>query len=96
MNQTSLIGRVFALIASVALIVMGLMFSVVLIAFIVGAALIAWGYLWWKTRALRKQMRERMAAEQRYSEVFKGEVFEGEIIEGEVIRKVVSLEEDKR
>jgi hypothetical protein len=34
------------------------------------------GYLWWQTRELRRQMRERMQA---HSE------FDGEVIEGEVI-----------
>lgn len=84
----SLIGRVVALFATCALIVLGLMFSVLLFAFIVVAGLLAFGYLWWKTRALRRQMRnhrQTMAAND--VDAFKGEVFKGEIIEGEVIRK---------
>jgi len=48
-------------------------------------------YLWWKTRALRKLMKEQMrgfpphGATMR-NDAFVGEVFKGEVIEGEVIR----------
>lgn len=86
----SLIGRVVALFATCALIVLGLMFSVLLFAFIVVAGLLAFGYLWWKTRALRRQMRQQFREQATGGAAggeFTGEVFTGEIIEGEVIRK---------
>ncbi len=89
--------RLIGLIVTAALIVLGLMFSVVLLAVIALVGVIGGGYLWWKTRALRRQMRQmqlqRMDAEQSFGEVFKDEVFEGEIIEGEVVRKMVSMDE---
>ncbi len=78
------------------LIAVGLMFSAVLLAFIAVAGLIAFGYIWWKTRAIRRQMRQHkafMKGAANDSDAYKGEVFEGEIIEGEVIRKVVRIEE---
>ncbi len=67
------------------------MFSAVLLAFLlsIGAVIFAW--LWWKTRELRRQMREQMkdipppgATVER--EVFRGETYEGEVIEGEAVR----------
>ncbi|MDO9011237.1 MAG: hypothetical protein Q7U78_05450 [Gallionella sp.] len=98
-SSPSLPGRIIGLIVTAALIVLGLMFSMVLIALIAVVGLIAGGYLWWKTRTLRKQMREHqqsMRGAANDADAFKGEVFEGEIIEGEVICKVVSLEENRR
>lgn len=87
------------MIVTALLIVFGLMFSAVLLVFIVTAGLIAFGYLWYKTRALRKQMREHrqaMGSAANDADAFKGEVYEGEIIEGEVIRKVVTIDEVER
>ena len=97
--------RVVGGIATAALIVLGVMFSALLLAIIVTAGLVAFGYLWWKTRALRRQMREQFREQFREqatggvmseAEVFRGEVFKGEVIEGEVIRKVVSIDEIER
>ena len=60
----------------------------VFFAVIVTVGAVAWGYLWWKTRALRKQMREQasMGQGQRQGEAWSGA--QGLIIEGEVIREV--------
>jgi hypothetical protein len=51
------------------LLILGFMFSLVILA--VGAllGLGVWGYLWWKTRKLRRTMREQAAG---------GQVIEGE------------------
>ena len=54
------------------LLVAAFTFSLVLFAVLVVVGLLVWTYLWWKTRALRKQMRERPPG--------------GRVIEGEVIR----------
>jgi flagellar biosynthesis component FlhA len=99
LKQGSLISKLVALLATAGLIVVGLMFSAVLLVFIVSAGLVAFGYIWWKTRTLRRQMREHkqaMASAANDADAFKGEVFEGEIIEGEVTRRVISIEEFKR
>ncbi len=91
--------KLIAFVSTAALIVLGVMFSAVLLVFIVSAGLIIFGYFWWKTRALRKQMRaqrQAMSSAANDADAFKDEVFKGEIIEGEVIRKVVSIEEIKR
>lgn len=90
-------GRVVAFVVTCALIVFGLMFSVILLAIIATAGFLAFCYLWWKTRAVRRQMRKQFreqaaggaAGGEFTGEVFKGEVFKGDVIEGEVIRRVV-------
>jgi hypothetical protein len=63
-----------AFVLSVAFLAIGL---VVVLAF--------GGYLWWKTRELRRQMRERID-ERQWQPRSEGDVIEGEVIEGEVIR----------
>jgi ABC-type bacteriocin/lantibiotic exporter with double-glycine peptidase domain len=76
--------KLMALIVAVVLVGLVLMFSAVLFVIILIAGALAWAYLWWKTRHLRKQMRDYPP---------RGvvtEVFEGEVIEGEVIRVEVS------
>lgn len=68
--------QLFAIIAGAALLVLGLMFSVALFAFVAVAGLIAWGYFWWKTRALRKAMAQRPSGAGSPD----GDIFEGEVI----------------
>ncbi len=83
----SLLRQAVAIVSTAALAGLVLMFSVVffVIIFIVGAFGAA--YLWWKTRDLRKQMRNFSAREAAMeSGVFDGEVLKGEVIEGEAIR----------
>lgn len=85
-----------AVIAMVALTGVALMFSAILLAVILIVVVFGGAYLWWKTRALRKLMKEQMRdfpphgatmrSDAFAGEVFKGEVFKGEVIEGEVIR----------
>ena len=95
-----------AVLAGVALMFSAILLAVILIVVVFGGA-----YLWWKTRALRKLMKEQMrgfsphGADTRgdafAGEVLKGEVIEGEVIEGEVIRvgestaKGASIESDQ-
>lgn len=78
------------------LLVAGLMFSAVLLVFIVFAGLIIFSYFWWKTRALRRQMREQMSSQTMDGTAHEVDASKGEIIEGEVIRRVVTIEEIKR
>ena len=54
-------------------LVLGLMFSVVLLAGLVVAGLAAWGYVWWKTREIRRILRERQAPAAANDRVFEGE-----------------------
>ncbi len=66
------LGKVLAGAVGVVLLLTALAFSLVLFAVALTGGLVLWGYLWWKTRTLRKQMRERPLG--------------GHVIEGEVIR----------
>jgi membrane protein implicated in regulation of membrane protease activity len=86
--------KIIAFVATVALISLALMFSLVVFAVILVIGAMAWAYLWWKTRELRKQMRNYpprgMVME---GEVVEGEVIRGQVIEGEVIRVEDSRDE---
>jgi Flp pilus assembly protein TadB len=50
-------GRLLAVVLSVIVLVAAAMLSVVLLAVLFAVGTIAVGYLWWKTRALRRQAR---------------------------------------
>jgi len=65
--------KFFTALATVGVFGLALMFSVMLFAVVLTAGAVVWGYLWWKTRDLRKQMRDHPPG--------------GLIIEGEVIRE---------
>lgn len=64
--------------------VAAVMFSAVLLALLLCAAIVAGIYLWWKTRALRRQMREMQAAEMETCSMQEDD--EGIVIEGEAVR----------
>jgi UPF0716 family protein affecting phage T7 exclusion len=99
-NPPSLLQKTLAIIVTAALVALGLMFSAVLFAAILIVVVIGWAWMWWKTREVRRQMKQmheqmrdfqersaNMQQESFESGVFRGETFEGEIIEGEVIRE---------
>ena len=77
----TLLGRLLTFTAGAALLVLTLMFSLVAFSIIAVGGAIVGGWLWWKTRDVRKQMQEQMQqhASQRPTS--------GYIIEGEVIRE---------
>ena len=66
------LGKILTTLASVAVLAMAFMLSLLIFAVVAAIGLMLGGYLWWKTRELRKQMRDRPQG--------------GRIIEGEVIR----------
>jgi Flp pilus assembly protein TadB len=68
----NLLGRVTAVILGIALLILAFMFSLVVLVVAVTGGLLAWAYLWWKSRKLRQQIHKQP-----------GNV---RIIEGEVIR----------
>lgn len=71
------IGRAFALVAGAIMLALGIMFSLVLVAgvAVVGLAFGAWFF--WKTRHLRRAMREAQAMQRPAPE---GDVIEGEAV----------------
>ena len=73
--------KLATLVVTVAMVGLALMFSAVLFAIIIVAGTLAWAYLWWKTRELRKQMRDFPPREvMREEKMSDGNVFEGEVI----------------
>lgn len=72
-TPASPLQKVVSAVIGLALLALGLMFSVVLIAVLVVAGLAAWAYLWWKTRNLRRILRERQAPAAANDRIFEGE-----------------------
>ncbi len=89
-GSTSPLRKLLTLIMTAALIGLVLMFSAVLLVIIMFVGAIAWAYLWWKTRELRKRMRDYSPRDA----VREEKVREDEVFEGEVVRVVPS--ENKR
>lgn len=77
-SEPGLLGKLFALVAGALLLIVGFMFSVLLFAVIIAVGLLVWGYVWWKTREVRKAMREHPPG--------------GTVIEGEAV--IVETAED--
>ena len=83
-----LLGRVLSLVAGAVLLFFLFTLSLLFFALLVAGGIMVWGYFWWKTRKLRKQMREQAPG---------GIVIEGEAIrEHESDQRVELVEHDKR
>lgn len=90
-SRPGLLRKAVAIVWTVALIGLALMFSAMLLTAILIVAAIGGAYLWWTTRKIRRQMREQMQhfpprSAQAESDVFGSEVYSGEVIEGEAVR----------
>ena len=72
-KSPSLLSKVAKIVVSVVLIGLALMFSALLLMVILTVGAMAWGYLWWRTRDLRRQMRKHPPSDV--------------VVEGEVIRR---------
>lgn len=68
--------KLLAFVLSAGLVVLAVMFSLAALAVVAIAGLVFAGWFWWKTRALRRQVKETTASAYR----------SGHIIEGEVVR----------
>ncbi len=83
-SEPGLLSKLLALIVGATLLILGFMFSVVVLAVVAVLGVIGFGYFWWKTRALRKAMRERPP-----TAVFdEGQIIidgEARVIEGELL-----------
>ena len=76
-QQPGFLAKALALVGGAALLVLGFMFSLVLIAMAVVLVAGVWAYLWWKTRELRRRLREHQATTA--AEAPRGgQVFDGE------------------
>ncbi|WP_435626767.1 hypothetical protein [Candidatus Ferrigenium straubiae] len=85
-SRPGLLRKIVAVVWTVALIGLALMFSAVLLTAILIVAVIGGAYLWWKTREIRRLMREQMQNFPPPSTQGESEVFRGEVIEGEAVR----------
>lgn len=74
------LGKLLAFVLSAALLVAGLMFSLVALAVVaVGGAGLA-GWLWWKSRGLRRQFAQFEQRAGRTSAAAGGQVIDGEAV----------------
>lgn len=79
-DRPGLLGRALSFAAGAVLLVLVFTLSVLLFAALVAGGPLVWGYLWWKTRELRRELRSEMTRQM--GERPPG----GRVIEGEVIR----------
>ncbi|MBI4808969.1 MAG: hypothetical protein HY799_08490 [Nitrosomonadales bacterium] len=80
-NPPGPLRKLLGLVVTVVIVVLALMFSAVLLVVLAIIGTIAWAYLWWKTRELRKRMREFSSQGMaRDAQASNDEVFEGEVI----------------
>jgi len=69
---SGLLGKILTAVASAAALVVAFMLSLLIFATIAAIALVVGGYLWWRTRELRRRMREQPPG---------GRVIDGEVIQ---------------
>ena len=82
MNAESFLRKALGVILGAVLLAAALLFSVVVFAVLAVGGLLVLGYLWWKTRDLRRQLRQQVR------EPAPG----GRVIEGEVVHETVVIE----
>lgn len=80
------IGKLLTALATVVVLVLAFMFSMLILAFVAVAGVIGWSYFWWKTRKLRETMPERPPD---------GVVIEGEAVVIEEERPVLGASADE-
>lgn len=82
LHSSNWLSKAVALAMSAVLLVLAFMLSVLVFTVLAMGGLLVWGYLWWRTRGLRKQMRERPSG--------------GHVIEGTVIREPATVGQSHR
>ena len=83
-NKPGLLRTIATLLVGGAILAFGLMFSLVILAIVVVIGVLGFAYFWWKTRGLRRHLRQQMADAQQREQFWQG-ADEGEIIEGEIV-----------
>lgn len=78
-------AKVLAAIGGVILLVIGFMFSLVVLAVAAIIGLGIWGWFWWKARKLRQQVNEQMRERMREHAAHARDSSDGDIIEGEAV-----------
>ena len=82
----TLFRKVAVVVAAVLVIGVALLFSVVLLAVLLTVGVVAGGYVWWRTRALRKQLREQVEAMLARARATSAPQDQADVIEGEFSR----------
>ena len=77
--EPGVLAKFLTLLISALLLALGFMFSMVVLVggAVIGLAVFAW--FWWRTRALRRAIRERQPAHRAYGN------FDGQVIDGEAV-----------
>jgi len=75
-----LLGKVVAFILSLGLFALAFMFSLAALAVVAVVGVLFAGWFWWKTRALRRQLREQGAVFETSESAESGQIIEGEVI----------------
>ena len=92
------VARLLALLGAALALALAFTFSLVFFALVAVGALLVWGYVWWKTRELRRQLRaagidgshgiDGFAPPAGQRDATQATSSSGEIIEGEAVRVV--------
>ena len=82
-----LLAQVLTAVVGLIALALGVMFSAVFLVVVVVAGLVFWAYFWWKTRAVRRQIREQMANRD-FAQPVQEPAQHGDVIEGEAVRVV--------
>ncbi|NKJ49271.1 hypothetical protein CIC12_21570 [Burkholderia sp. SG-MS1] len=77
----SLLAKVLAVVIGAALLVVGFAVSLVMLAVALGAGIAIGGFVWWKTRDLRKRLREQAMQAQQMRERAGQRMDIGDVIE---------------
>lgn len=83
------VQKLLTVAVGLSFLALGLMFSAVILLAGVAIGLIVWGYLWWRTRELRRVMRGAQSTAYRSPPPSGGDVIEGEAVLVEEIRASV-------
>ena len=84
-NPPGPLAKILAAIVLALLLGLGFMFSLLLLALIPFVALAVWAWFWWKTRELRKLMREQGPGFSMGGQPMGGASMRGEVIYGEAV-----------
>ncbi|NMG74689.1 CPBP family intramembrane glutamic endopeptidase [Aromatoleum diolicum] len=88
-KPAGLLQKIGAIAATIVIFGLALTFSVMLFAVVLAVGGVILGYAWWKTRDLRKVMREAQAQARARGPAPRGATpGEGIVLEGEVVREV--------
>jgi len=82
------LGGVLALVAGGVVVVAALFVSAIVFSMLLVAGMLAGGWFWWKTRSLRKSLRERVARRQQEARSSgMADDPAGQVLEGDFIRE---------